>query len=30
MDLSTAMISKHVAYVEKRLGVRLLNRNSRT
>jgi len=30
MDLSTAMVSKHVAYVEKRLGVRLLNRNSRT
>ena len=29
MDLSTAMVSKHVAYVEKRLGVRLLNRNSR-
>ena len=23
MDLSTAMVSKHVAYVEKRLGVRL-------
>ena len=30
MDLSTAMVSKHVAHVEKRLGVRLLNRNSRT
>jgi DNA-binding transcriptional LysR family regulator len=30
MDLSTAMVSKHVAYVENRLGVRLLNRNSRT
>jgi len=30
MALSTAMVSKHVAYVEKRLGVRLLNRNSRT
>ena len=30
MDLSTAMVSKHVAYAEKRLGVRLLNRNSRT
>jgi DNA-binding transcriptional LysR family regulator len=30
MDLSAAMVSKHVAYVEKRLGVRLLNRNSRT
>src|SRR3977135_3890470 len=30
MDLSTAMVSKHVAHAEKRLGVRLLNRNSRT
>jgi DNA-binding transcriptional LysR family regulator len=30
MDLSTAMVSKHVAHVEKRLGVRLLNRNTRT
>jgi DNA-binding transcriptional LysR family regulator len=30
MDISTAMVSKHVAYVENRLGVRLLNRNSRT
>jgi DNA-binding transcriptional LysR family regulator len=30
MDLSTAMVSKHIAYMEKRLGVRLLNRNSRT
>jgi DNA-binding transcriptional LysR family regulator len=30
MDLSTAMVSKHVMSVEKRLGVRLLNRNSRT
>src|ERR1700747_3024297 len=30
MDLSTAMVSKHVMHVEKRLGVRLLNRNSRT
>ena len=30
MDLSTAMVSKHVMQVEKRLGVRLLNRNSRT
>jgi DNA-binding transcriptional LysR family regulator len=29
LDLSTAMVSKHVAYVEKRLGVRLLNRSSR-
>src|ERR1700722_10129684 len=30
LDLSTAMVSKHVMQVEKRLGVRLLNRNSRT
>jgi DNA-binding transcriptional LysR family regulator len=30
LDLSTAMVSKHVAHVEKRLGVRVLNRNSRT
>jgi DNA-binding transcriptional LysR family regulator len=30
LDLSTAMVSKHVMNVEKRLGVRLLNRNSRT
>jgi DNA-binding transcriptional LysR family regulator len=30
MDLSAAMVSKHVMHVEKRLGVRLLNRNSRT
>jgi DNA-binding transcriptional LysR family regulator len=29
LDLSAAMVSKHVQYVEKRLGVRLLNRNSR-
>jgi DNA-binding transcriptional LysR family regulator len=29
MDISNAMVSKHVARVEKRLGVRLLNRNSR-
>jgi DNA-binding transcriptional LysR family regulator len=29
LDLSTAMVSKHVMHVEKRLGVRLLNRNSR-
>jgi DNA-binding transcriptional LysR family regulator len=28
LDLSTAMISKHVMSIEKRLGVRLLNRNS--
>jgi DNA-binding transcriptional LysR family regulator len=30
MDLSTAVVSKHVAQLEQRLGVRLLNRNSRT
>src|ERR1700758_2798403 len=30
MDLSTAMVSKHVMHAEKRIGVRLLNRNSRT
>jgi DNA-binding transcriptional LysR family regulator len=30
VDLSTAMVSKHVMHIEKRLGVRLLNRNSRT
>jgi DNA-binding transcriptional LysR family regulator len=30
LDLSNAMISKHVMYLEQRLGVRLLNRNSRT
>jgi FixJ family two-component response regulator/DNA-binding transcriptional LysR family regulator len=29
LDLSTAMVSKHVMHAEKRLGVRLLNRNSR-
>lgn len=29
MDLSTAMVSKHVMHIEKRLGTRLLNRNSR-
>jgi DNA-binding transcriptional LysR family regulator len=29
LDLSTAMVSKHVMSIEKRLGVRLLNRNSR-
>jgi DNA-binding transcriptional LysR family regulator len=28
LDLSTAMVSKHVMHIEKRLGVRLLNRNS--
>src|SRR5579862_919129 len=30
MDLSTAGVSKHVMHLEKRLGVRLLNRNSRS
>lgn len=30
MDMSTAMASKHVMHVEERLGVRLLNRNSRS
>lgn len=30
LELSTAMVSKHVMNVEQRLGVRLLNRNSRT
>ena len=30
LDMSTAMVSKHVMHVEKRIGVRLLNRNSRT
>jgi hypothetical protein len=30
LNLSTAMVSKHVMHAEKRLGVRLLNRNSRT
>jgi DNA-binding transcriptional LysR family regulator len=29
LDLSTAMVSKHVMHIEKRLGIRLLNRNSR-
>src|SRR5246127_1649269 len=29
-DISTAMVSKHVKHVEQRLGVRLLNRNTRT
>ena len=29
LDLSTAMVSKHVMSVEKRIGVRLLNRNNR-
>jgi DNA-binding transcriptional LysR family regulator len=30
LDVSTAMVSKHVMNAEQRLGVRLLNRNSRT
>jgi len=30
LDVSTAMVSKHVMNVEGRIGVRLLNRNSRT
>src|SRR5215469_2444364 len=30
LDISTAMVSKHVINTEQRLGVRLLNRNSRT
>lgn len=30
LDLSTPMVSKYVAQIEQRLGVRLLNRNSRT
>jgi DNA-binding transcriptional LysR family regulator len=30
LDMSTAMVSKHVMHVEGRLGLRLLNRNSRT
>ena len=30
LDMSTAMVSKHVMHVEQRLGLRLLNRNSRT
>ncbi len=29
LDMSTAMVSKHVMNVEQRLGVRLLNRNTR-
>jgi DNA-binding transcriptional LysR family regulator len=29
LNLSTAMVSKHVMHIETRLGVRLLNRNSR-
>ena len=30
LDLSTAMVSRHVMHLEQRIGVRLLNRNSRT
>ena len=30
LEMSTAMVSRHLMQVEKRLGVRLLNRNSRT
>jgi DNA-binding transcriptional LysR family regulator len=30
LEISTAMVSKHVMNVEQRLGLRLLNRNSRT
>jgi len=30
MNLSTAMVSKHVMHLEKRLGARLLNRTSRS
>src|ERR1700730_19005920 len=30
LDLSTAMVSKHVMHAENRLGVRLLTRTSRT
>ena len=29
LDLSTAMVSRHLMHLEQRLGVRLLNRNSR-
>jgi DNA-binding transcriptional LysR family regulator len=29
LDMSTAMVSKHVMHIEQRLGVRLLNRNPR-
>jgi DNA-binding transcriptional LysR family regulator len=29
MELSTPMVSKHVMFIEKRVGVRLLNRNTR-
>jgi DNA-binding transcriptional LysR family regulator len=30
LSLSTTMVSKHITYIEKRLGVRLLERSSRT
>jgi DNA-binding transcriptional LysR family regulator len=30
LEMSTAMVSKHVMSIEQRLGVRLLNRNSRS
>ena len=30
LDLSTAMTTKHIKHLEKRLGTRLLNRNSRS
>ncbi|MFZ1905781.1 MAG: LysR family transcriptional regulator [Steroidobacteraceae bacterium] len=30
LDISTAMVSRHVMHVEGRIGARLLNRNSRT
>src|SRR3981189_418216 len=30
MNLSTAMTTNHVKYLEKRVGARLLNRNSRS
>jgi DNA-binding transcriptional LysR family regulator len=30
LDISTAMVSKHVMHIEQRLGLRVLNRNSRT
>jgi len=29
LDLSSAMVSRHVMHIERRLGVRLLNRNTR-
>jgi DNA-binding transcriptional LysR family regulator len=30
LEMSTAMVSKHIMSVEQRLGVRLINRNSRS